>query len=61
MRHTIVLALALALWIPTSRGSGLEVQSWKYDPEAKVLWLKLVNISGKDITAYNLSVTHKIR
>jgi len=59
MRPVIVLALAIALWTPISRGSGLEVQSWKYDPEAKVLWLKLVNVSGKDITAYNFSVTLK--
>jgi len=35
------------------------VEKWKYDPETKILSLKLVNTSGKIVTAYGLSVIHK--
>ena len=35
--------------------TGLVIQSWKYDPETKGLALKLVNSSGKNIIAYNIS------
>lgn len=50
---------ALALLAPISfaqrQETGLVIQSWKYDPETKGLALKLVNLSGKDIIAYNVS------
>jgi len=51
--------LAVALSAPFLRAqrqeTGLIIQSWKYDPETKGLALKLVNSSGKDIIAYNIS------
>jgi hypothetical protein len=37
--------------------TGLVVQSWKYNPEAKDLTLTVVNLSGKDIIAYNISIS----
>lgn len=60
MRNAIVFgALAAGLLVPTLRAqrqeTGLVIQSWKYDPETKELALKLVNVSGKDIIAYNVS------
>ena len=58
MRKAIVFG-ALALLAPTLRAqrqeTGLVIQSWKYDPETKGLALKLVNLSGKDVIAYNIS------
>jgi hypothetical protein len=65
MKRTIFLValnavwLAVALLAPILRAqrqeTGLIIQSWKYDPETKGLALKLVNLSGKDIIAYNIS------
>lgn len=58
MRKAIVFG-ALALLAPIlcaqRQETGLVIQSWKYDPETKQLALKLVNLSGKDIIAYNIS------
>jgi hypothetical protein len=39
--------------------TGAVVQSWKYDQETKVLSLKIVNTSSKDVTSYNISITLK--
>jgi hypothetical protein len=52
----IVFALALLL-TPQRQETGLVVQSWKYNPETKDLTLTLVNLSGKDIIAYNISIS----
>ena len=65
MKRTIFLVALNAVWlvvallVPILRAqrqeTGLIIQSWKYDPETKGLALKLVNSSGKDIIAYNIS------
>ena len=58
MRKAIMFG-ALALLAPISfaqrQETGLVIQSWKYDPDTKQLALTLVNLSGKDIIAYNVS------
>lgn len=58
-KRAIVFGVFVALLAPALRGqrqeTGLVIQSWKYDPETKQLALNLVNLSGKDITAYNIS------
>jgi hypothetical protein len=49
--------------IPTDRVEladslqGAVVTTWKYDPDSKNVTLKIQNISGKDITAYSVSIT----
>ena len=59
MRKAIVFGALVALLAPTlcaqRQEMGLVIQSWKYNPETKELALNLVNLSGKDITAYNVS------
>src|ERR1700751_4054054 len=52
----IVFALALLL-TSQRQETRLVVQSWKYNPETKDLTLTLVNLSGKDIIAYNISIS----
>jgi len=60
MRKVIVLVILLgAAFTPSSRASGLEVQSWKCDADTKVLSLKLVNTSEKTIIAYSLGIILK--
>jgi hypothetical protein len=46
---TLVVSFALfAFCAPAPLGtSGLVVEKWKYDPQTKILSLKLVNTSGK--------------
>lgn len=59
MRKAIVFGVFVALLAPTLHAqrqeTGLVIQSWKFNPETKELALNLVNLSGKDITAYNIS------
>jgi len=65
MKRTIFLVALNAVWLVVAllvpmlhaqrQETGLIIQSWKYDPETKRLALKLVNLSGKDIIAYNIS------
>jgi hypothetical protein len=59
MRKAVLLgAFAVVLPAPLQaqrQKTGLVIQSWKYDPETKHLALKLVNLSGKSIIAYNIS------
>lgn len=65
MKGTIFLVALNAVWLAVSllapilraqrQETGMIIQSWKYDPETKGLALKLVNSSGKDIIAYNIS------
>lgn len=35
---------------------GAEVQTWSYDPQTNLVTVKIVNISHKDITAFNIAV-----
>ena len=58
---TLVVSFALfAFCAPAPLStSGLVVEKWKYDPETKILSLKLVNTSGKVVTAYGLSLIDK--
>lgn len=39
--------------------TGAVVEKWKYDPETKLLSLRIVNTSDKDITAYNVAIILK--
>lgn len=59
MRKAIVFGALVALFAPTLHAqrqeTGLIIQSCKYNPETKELALNLVNLSGKDIIAYNIS------
>ena len=70
MRKAIVFGASVALLAPIlcaqRQETGLAIQSWKYDHETHgqfgdairgVLVLELANLSGKDITAYNISIT----
>ena len=60
MTKTIaVLALTFALSAATLASTGAIVETWKYDQETKMLSLKIVNTSGRDITAYNMAIILK--
>lgn len=55
----IVFCAFVTLFVPTLHAqrqeTGLVIQSWKYNPETKELALSLVNLSGKEIIAYDIS------
>ena len=54
--------LILMVWAQPLRSSpslGAVVQTWHYDATTKTVTIRVVNTSGKDITAFNLSVTVK--
>jgi hypothetical protein len=57
---TSVFVLALALGASTSLHAsppiGAVVQTWHYDPLTNIVTLKIVNISHKDITAFNIAI-----
>jgi hypothetical protein len=56
------VTLCLALMVPNAQASppiGVMVQNWHYDPVTKQLSIHVVNISNKDVTGYNMSVTVK--
>ena len=36
---------------------GAVVQTWQYDSQANTVTVRIANISGKDITAFNMSIT----
>lgn len=59
MRKAIIFSALVAILVPALHAqrqeTGLVIQSWKYNPETKELALSLVNLSGKDITAYGIS------
>lgn len=38
---------------------GVVIESWRYDPQAKVIILHLVNNSHKDVTAFNISIAER--
>lgn len=60
----IAVVLCAVSAIPTS-GQAQEVQkppvalTWNYDAQGKTLTLHLANYSGKDITAFNISISEK--
>src|SRR5258707_7508134 len=57
-----IVVLCVSPFIPSVRASppiGAVVQSWHYDPLKTVLILRVLNISHKDITAYDISMTVK--
>jgi hypothetical protein len=58
-RPLYLLFTVMTATFPLRATGGLEVQTWRYDPQAHAVSVRLVNQSGKDITAFNLSVTEK--
>ena len=68
-RRTIItllflLAFAFGAWAQHSplRASppiGAVVQTWRYDEATRQVVMRVVNTSGKDITAFNISITMK--
>src|SRR6266851_4543772 len=55
----LMLMLFLAVLAVPLRASppiGAVVQTWHYDPQANTVTVRVANISGKDITAFNMSV-----
>ena len=38
---------------------GVTIESWRYDPQDKIVILHLMNNSGKDVTAFNISIAEK--
>lgn len=40
----------------TAAPIGAAIQTWHYDPQTKVVTATVVNLSHKDITAYNISI-----
>jgi hypothetical protein len=53
----LMLFLAmLAVSLQASPPIGLVVQTWRYDPQANIVTATVVNLSHKDITAYNISI-----
>jgi len=48
------------LFVVSLQGSppiGAVVQTWHYDSQASAVTVRIANISGKDITAFNMSIT----
>jgi hypothetical protein len=61
VRYVIaVFVIALALGASTSLHAlpsiGAVVQTWHYDPATNMVTLKIVNVSHKDITAFNIAI-----
>jgi hypothetical protein len=55
-----VLCLAFAIRIPAQTAQPVPVAlTWNYDAQKKTLTLHLANNSGKDITAYNISMAER--
>jgi hypothetical protein len=59
--YGLVLVFASA-WAqaPPATTTGLVVQSARYDPQKQAVVIRLVNTSGKDITAYHLTLTETL-
>jgi hypothetical protein len=58
--YLIALLLAgLAVPLRASPPIGVVVQTWHYDPQTRIVTVRIANTSDKDITAFNLSVTEK--
>jgi hypothetical protein len=59
MRKTVTLLLFLLVFVSQLKASppiGAVVQSWHYDLQTRMLTVVIANTSGKDITAYNMSI-----
>jgi hypothetical protein len=52
-----ICAFAPAQSLRASPPIGVVVQTWHYDPTTKVVTIRLVNTTQKDILAWNLSIT----
>jgi hypothetical protein len=55
----LMLMLFLAILAVSLRASppiGAVVQTWRYDPQTNLVTATVVNLSHKDITAYNISI-----
>jgi hypothetical protein len=61
MLAVLVAVCSIVSWAqapPTS--TGVVVQSARYDPQKQAVVIRLVNTSGKAVTAYNLTVTETL-
>ena len=58
----LLLACASSSWAqsPPTTSPGVIVQSARYDASKQGVVIRLVNTSGKDVTAYNLTVTERL-
>src|SRR6266403_2095813 len=55
---SLMLFLAVfALPLRASPPIGAVVQTWHYDPQANTVTVRIVNISDKNITGFNISIT----
>lgn len=52
-----LLCIAFAVPLRASPPLGAVVDSWHFDPQTRMLTIRIANISEKDITAYNMSIT----
>ena len=60
MKSAIVVMLCVAFMPRTAQAQERPVVlTWNYDAQQKTLTLHLANYSGKDITAYNISISEK--
>ena len=53
----LLFLAVLAVPLRASPPIGAVVQTWHYDPQANTVTIRIVNISEKDITAFNISIT----
>ena len=60
--YGLVLVFASASWAqaPPRTSTGVVVQSARYDTPTRSIVIRLVNNSGKDVTAYNLTVSETL-
>ncbi len=58
-RSLYVFLFLIVFNVQASPPIGAIVQTWHYDPVTKQLSIHVVNVSNKDITGYNLSITVK--
>jgi hypothetical protein len=54
-----LLAGVPAVQSQTPKPFGVSIEGWRYEPQAKVVILHLVNNSHKDVTAFNISIAEK--
>lgn len=54
---TFLLCITFAVPLRAAPPLGAVVESWHFDPQTRMLTIRIANISGKDITAYNMSIT----
>ena len=54
-----LLAGVPAVQSQTPKPLGVSIEGWRYEPQAKVVILHLVNNSHKDVTAFNISIAEK--